>query len=58
MKEIRYAAPCILGRVEVDSEGPSMLAASMVDFVASVDTIHQDEDHIDISENIFHHEWE
>ena len=58
MKEIRYAAPCILGRVEVDSEGPSMLAASLVEFVSEVNTIQQDVDEINLSENVFHHEWE
>ena len=35
-----------------------MLAASLVEFVSEVNTIQQDVDEINLSENVFHHEWE
>ena len=57
-KDIRYTAPRVISCQEVEFEGPSILAASVVEFIAGTNTIEQDVDQVDITDNIFNHDWE
>ena len=57
-KDIRYTAPRVISCQEVEFEGHSILAASVVEFIAGTNTIEQDVDQVDITDNIFNHDWE
>ena len=56
-KDIRYTAPRVISCQEVEFEGP-ILAARVVEFIAGTNTIEQDVDQVDITDNIFNHDWE
>ena len=57
-KNFRYLPPCIT-IMALSPEGSAIMAASPVEFIiVAPDTIDQEVDDVDFTEDIFNHQWE